>query len=264
MRPVTRSRARRGRRRGRGRGRPPSGGHGRSGRRDRSEFMPPASRAPAARDIGDTPEPDPEPKGALPHSCKGQPFMFRGWRSSRSGRASSRRWSGCSAVGRAAADRGAAGDRQDAAARGGARAGGRAARAERARVGARARLPVRGRAAAARAGGARRALRRAPPRSPQPVLRGVGGEQDAGSALHGLYWLTANLAAAQPAAGAGRRHPLGRPRRRCAGSPTSRSVSTGSRSRLVAAARPAEAGEGQPVLDDLAHNPSSRCSSRAG
>ena len=32
----------------------------------------------------------------------------------------------------------------------------------------------------------------------QPVLRGVGGEQDAGSALHGLYWLTANLAAERP------------------------------------------------------------------
>ncbi|HEY6887489.1 MAG TPA: AAA family ATPase, partial [Solirubrobacter sp.] len=89
----------------------------------------------------------------------------------------------------------------------------------------------------------------------QPVLRGVGGEQDAGSALHGLYWLTANLAAEQPLlvlvddihwADLASLRWLAYLAQRLDGLAVS----------LVAAARPTEAGEGQPVLDNLAHNPS--------
>ena len=96
---------------------------------------------------------------------------------------------------------------------------------------------------------------RARPRSREPVLRGVGGEQDAGSALHGLYWLTANLAAERPLlvlvddihwADLASLRWLAYLAQRLDGLAVT----------LVAAARPAEAGEGQPVLDNLAHNPS--------
>ena len=89
----------------------------------------------------------------------------------------------------------------------------------------------------------------------RPVLHGVGGEQDAGSALHGLYWLAANLAEERPLlvlvddihwADLASLRWLAYLARRLDG------LAVG----LVAAARPAEAGEGQPVLDDLAHNPS--------
>ena len=89
----------------------------------------------------------------------------------------------------------------------------------------------------------------------RPVLRGVGGEQDAGSALHGLYWLAANLAEERPLlvlvddihwADLASLRWLAYLAQRLDGLAVS----------LVAAARPAEAGEGQPVLDDLAHNPS--------
>ena len=89
----------------------------------------------------------------------------------------------------------------------------------------------------------------------RPVLRGVGGEQDAGSALHGLYWLVANLAEERPLlvlvddihwADLASLRWLAYLAQRLDG------LAVG----LVAAARPAEAGEGQPVLDDLAHNPS--------
>src|SRR4051794_6832071 len=88
----------------------------------------------------------------------------------------------------------------------------------------------------------------------RPVLQGVGGEQDAGSALHGLYWLAANLAAERPLlvlvddihwADLASLRWLAYLAQRLEGLPVS----------LVAAARPAEAGEGQPVLDNLAQNP---------
>ena len=121
-------------------------------------------------------------------------------------------------------------------------------------VRARARLSVRGRAAAARAGRARRAL------------RGRGGARRAGAARRGRRAgrgrgaARALLADRQPRRGAAAarargRHPLGRPAslrwlaylaQRLDGLPVA----------LIAAARPAEAGEGQPVLDDLAANPS--------
>ncbi|WP_028067253.1 helix-turn-helix transcriptional regulator [Solirubrobacter soli] len=89
----------------------------------------------------------------------------------------------------------------------------------------------------------------------RPVLEGVGGEQDAGSALHGLYWLVANLAAERPLlvlvddihwADLASLRWLAYLAQRLDGLAVS----------LIAAARPAEAGEGQPVLDNLAHNPS--------
>ena len=89
----------------------------------------------------------------------------------------------------------------------------------------------------------------------RPVLRGVGGEQDAGSACTGstgswptwrssgrcsllvddVHW--ADLASLRWLAYLAQRL-------------------DGLAVSLVAAARPAEAGEGQPVLDHLAHNPS--------
>ena len=83
-----------------------------------------------------------------------------------------------------------------------------------------------------------------------------GAARTARPALHGLYWLAANLAARAPAARARRRPPLGRPRRRCAGSRTSRQRLDGLAGRASSPPRgPAEAGEGQPVLDVLAANP---------
>jgi DNA-binding NarL/FixJ family response regulator len=90
----------------------------------------------------------------------------------------------------------------------------------------------------------------------EPVVHGGGGgEQDAGAALHGLYWLVANLAAEHPLlvlvddlhwADLASLRWLAYLAQRLDGLAVS----------LVAAARPAEAGEGQPVLDNLAHNPS--------
>jgi len=89
----------------------------------------------------------------------------------------------------------------------------------------------------------------------EPVLRGVGTEEDAGAALHGLYWLTANLAAEHPLlvlvddihwADLASLRWLAYLAQRLDGLAVS----------LVAAARPAEAGDGQPVLDALATNPS--------
>jgi hypothetical protein len=88
----------------------------------------------------------------------------------------------------------------------------------------------------------------------RPVLEGVGGEPDAGSALHGLHWLAANLASERPLlvlvddlhwADQASLRWLAYLAQRLDGLPVS----------LVAAARPAEAGEGQSVLDNLAHNP---------
>ena len=85
----------------------------------------------------------------------------------------------------------------------------------------------------------------------------MGGEQDAGSALHGLYWLTANLAAERPLlvlvddihwADLASLRWLAYLAQRLDGLAVS----------LVAAARPAEAGEGQPVLDELAAQPVDR------
>ena len=89
----------------------------------------------------------------------------------------------------------------------------------------------------------------------EPVLRGVGTEEDAGAALHGLYWLTANLAAEHRLlvlvddihwADLASLRWVAYLAQRLDGLAVS----------LVAAARPAEAGEGQPVLDVLAANPS--------
>ena len=62
------------------------------------------------------------------------------------------------------------------------------------------------------------------------------------AALHGLYWLTVNLAAERPAAARRRRPALVRPRRRCASSPTSRAGSRALPVLLAAQPAPAEPG----------------------
>ncbi len=88
-----------------------------------------------------------------------------------------------------------------------------------------------------------------------PVLRGVGRqEEDAGAVLHGLYWLTANLAAERPVVVlVDDLHWADLPSLRWLAYLAQRI--DGLAVALIAAARPAEAGDGQPVLDVLAANP---------
>ena len=89
----------------------------------------------------------------------------------------------------------------------------------------------------------------------RPVLRGSGPEEAAGAALHGLYWLTANLAAEQPVLVlADDLHWADLPSLRWLAYLAQRI--DGLAGGLIAGARPAEAGAGQPVLDALAANPS--------
>ena len=97
----------------------------------------------------------------------------------------------------------------------------------------------------------------------QPVLRGVGGEQDAGSALHGLYWLAANLAESARC-WCWSTTSTGRTWRRCAGSPTSRSGSTGSRSASSPPRARPRRGRASRCSTTSPTTRRSRCSSRAG
>ena len=75
------------------------------------------------------------------------------------------------------------------------------------------------------------------------------------AALHGLFWLTLNLAAERPLVLARRRPALGRPRRRCASSPTSRAASRAlpilSRRPCAPASRPTDPA----LLDEIASDP---------